>query len=75
MQFDIEKNKILISVKEFVSIARRGISPTLPRDEDEPELCYGEHGRELEYELSAGGFDFLMRGRVEKCGERNQIGA
>ena len=32
------ENRILISLGEFVSIARRKISPTLPTDENEPEL-------------------------------------
>ena len=36
MRYDREQNKILISVRELVAIARRGISPTLPADEDEP---------------------------------------
>ena len=32
------ENRILISLGEFISIARRKISPTLPTDESEPEL-------------------------------------
>ena len=36
MRYDSEKDKIHISCREFVSIARRGISPTLPTDIDEP---------------------------------------
>ncbi len=37
MRYDKENEKILISCREFVTIARRGISPTLPPDIDEPE--------------------------------------
>ncbi len=38
MLYDKESGKIKISLKEFIGIARRGISPTLPFDEDEPNL-------------------------------------
>ncbi len=36
MRYDKEKGELRISVREFVNIARRGISPTLPCDDDEP---------------------------------------
>ena len=39
MQFDVESGKIKLGLEEFVSISRRGISPTLPFDEDEPNPC------------------------------------
>ena len=38
MKLIADENRILISLGEFVSIARRRISPALPTDEDEPEL-------------------------------------
>ncbi len=38
MRFDNETGKIKITLSEFVSISRRAISPTLPYDEDEPNL-------------------------------------
>ena len=38
MLFDKERNIIRITLGELVSIARRGISPTLPFDEEEPNL-------------------------------------
>ena len=38
MRYDEETKKIKIDFKEFTAIARRGISPTLPYDEDEPKL-------------------------------------
>ncbi len=36
MKFDIESGRIKIGCREFVGIARRGISPTLPYDDCEP---------------------------------------
>ena len=38
MRYDETSKKIKIGLTELVSIARRGISPTLPCDEDEPEI-------------------------------------
>jgi len=38
MKLIADENRILISLGEFISIARRRISPTLPTDEEEPEL-------------------------------------
>lgn len=39
MRYDIDTGKILITLGELVLIARRGISATLPVDEDEPNIC------------------------------------
>lgn len=52
MRYDEKKDIIYISVKEFVSIARRGISPTLPCDDDEPDLMSGKR-QETERETEA----------------------
>lgn len=38
LRYDKEKNTVHISVREFVSTARRGISPTLPCDDEEPSF-------------------------------------
>ena len=38
MLYDLESGKIKISLEEFITIARRGISPTLPFDEDAPAM-------------------------------------
>ncbi len=35
LKYDRQENKIKLGVSEFVSIAKRGISPTLPYDEEE----------------------------------------
>ncbi len=40
MRYDSESGKIMLGLKEFVSVARRKISPTVPFDEDEP--CISE---------------------------------
>ena len=37
MKYDREKNKILITSREFVRTARRAVASSLPYDEDEPE--------------------------------------
>ncbi|MBO5907179.1 MAG: ATP-dependent DNA helicase [Clostridia bacterium] len=38
MRYDSDTGKIKITLKEFVTIARRALSPTLPCDENEPTL-------------------------------------
>ena len=38
MKLIADENRILISLGEFISVARRRISPALPTDETEPEL-------------------------------------
>ena len=71
MLYDRESGKIKISLKEFIGIARRGISPTLPFDEDEPNisdtsllLLRGElpdiKRDEVIYGFSAMGYDFEL---------------
>ena len=37
MRYEIESNLLLVSVRELVSTARRGISSSLPCDADEPD--------------------------------------
>ena len=71
MLYDQDSGKIKISLKEFVGIARRGISPTLPFDEDEPNitdtsllLLKGElpdiRRDRVIYGFSAMGFEFEL---------------
>jgi hypothetical protein len=65
MKLIAEENRILISLGELVSIARRRISPTLPTDENEPELKRPSRAalaflgiletQRLEYEFSEDG--------------------
>ena len=69
MRYDGERGVIKIDFKEFVSIARRGVSPSLSYDEDEPSISelgamrlrayLGEcTKRELSYSFSDGEFEF-----------------
>ncbi len=70
-----DENTILISVKEFVTAARRKISPSLPLDENEPSL----HGAdkilkdrlglgapaELSFDFCRGDRNFRLFGRAD----------
>lgn len=71
MLYDRESGKIKIGMKEFIGIARRGISATLPFDEDEPSITdtalillkeqLPDVKRErVIYGFSALGYDFEM---------------
>ena len=76
MLFDKERQVIAISLSEFVSIARRGISPTLPLDEDEPNVSettsrrlraiIGEcEGEKVYYSFAACGHQFELVMKAE----------
>ena len=76
MRYDSEAKRILINLSEFVSIARRGISPTVSFDEDEPTIgevarfrlakLYGEMERcELTYNFSSSDYDFTLSGEAD----------
>ena len=76
MRYDSEAKRILINLSEFVSIARRGISPTVSFDEDEPAVgevarfrlakLYGEMEQsELTYNFSSSGYDFTLSGEAD----------
>ena len=76
MRYDSEAKRILINLSEFVSIARRGISPTVSFDEDEPTVgevarfrlakLYGEMERsELTYNFSSSEYDFTLSGEAD----------
>lgn len=77
MKLNANENRILISLGELVSIARRRISPTLPTDENEPELQAPSKAalsflgikstEKLEYEFSFDGVDYRLFGYVEKA--------
>lgn len=71
------ENRILISIDEFISIARRRISPTLPTDECEPELSSASKAapvtlgiskrRKLDLCFSHGGVDYRIFGYADKA--------
>ena len=76
MRYNAETKKISITLGEFVSLARRGISPTLSRDEDEPRVSGVARRRlvqffgkaeelSLSYEFSQGEYDFILTGRAD----------
>ncbi len=83
MIYDEQSESIIISVTEFVAIARRGVSPTLPYDEDEPkdgEL--GKYGlraalgdteeRELSLSTEVDGEKMLIHGKA-RLGKHGEI--
>lgn len=83
MKYNEKRNVITLTLEEFVTIARRGISSTLSYDEDEPSLCEmgkirlksiaGEgEPRILFHEFSDGGFSFQMSAVADKI-ENNTI--
>lgn len=79
MRYDGGQDKIVIDVKEFVSIARRGVSPTLSYDEDEPRICdvgkrrlkayLGEcEPRALSLSFADGEYTFELSGVADSAG-------
>ncbi len=77
MKYDSDSGKILISVSEMVTISRRGISPTLPLDEDEPSapspargsifnIVGRSEGVPIRFGFKSGEYDFELVGRCEK---------
>ena len=80
MKYDKERGIIEISLKEFVSIARRGVSPTASPDEDEPTggsvadrrlaKIVGDVPRErLNFQFTDGVYSFELYGRVIADGD------
>ena len=76
MRYDCRSGIISVDYKEFVSISRRGVSPSLSYDEDEPGISdlgarrlrayLGEcTPRELTYSFSDGEYEFLLCGRAD----------
>ena len=76
MRYNLEKGIIEIHLSEFVSIARRGISPSVSYDEDEPNISdiassrlsriFGDMTPErLTLEFGAGEHSFLLSGHTE----------
>ena len=71
------ENRILISLGEFISVARRRISPALPIDENEPTLLgaskislltLGIDGRtRLEYDFCRGSVNYRVFGYSDKA--------
>ena len=77
MRYDKEKNRLLLSVSELVSTARRGISSTLPCDTDEPDFptkngmqksSENESFSELNFNFTLGEYSFTLYGKVKTSG-------
>lgn len=75
MLYDKESGKIKLGLEEFLTISNRGISPTLPFDEDLPHqeeqsLAYLKYispdirRDRVVYGFSAGGYDFEIHASV-----------
>ena len=76
MRYNAEKQIIEIHLGEFVSIARRGISPSVSYDEDEPNIStlagarlsrvFGDMtAQTLSLEFGSGEHSFILTGQVE----------
>ena len=75
MKHIASENRILISLDELVSIARRRISPTLPTDECEPELSGASRAtltslgiparQKVSLDYTHGGIDYRIFGYAE----------
>lgn len=82
MKLIASENRILISLGELISIARRRISPALPTDDTEPELLGASRAtlqrlgigtqQRLETDLSADGVDYRVIGYASSI-ENNTI--
>ena len=76
MKHIASENRILISLDEFISVARRRISPTLPTDECEPDLKGASRiflsslgitdGEKLTFDFSHGGIDYRIFGYADR---------
>ena len=73
MRYDKDNDRLLLSVRELVSTARRGISSTLPCDTDEPvfptsggmqKSSENERFSELNFDFTAGKYSFTLHGRA-----------
>ena len=73
MRYDKEKERLIISVTEFVTTARRGISSTLPCDADEPEFLTRTDEKkssennavsELDLNFTVGEYSFTLKCRA-----------
>lgn len=71
MKYNAQTDELLISCKEFVTNARRGICTTLPVDEDEPILSTGG-GEVLTYSFDIDEHRFTLTAHV-KCASKGEV--
>ena len=63
MRYDAEKNEIKITARELVSIARRGVGATPPRDENEPIYALSSK-TSLSYPFEVSGYKFELEAEI-----------
>ena len=63
MRYNNETHEIEIDAREFVAIARRGISAALPNDSDEP-LYELTAKTSLFYTFESAGYNFALTARL-----------
>ena len=68
MLYDAEKKEIKITARELVSIARRGVGATAPRDENEPTYALSKK-KALYYPFETSGYNFELIAEVEGIGD------
>ncbi len=82
MRYDKDTGRLLLSVRELVSVARRGISSTLPCDIDEPDIpaakqmgkgSENESFSELNFNFTAGEYAFTLIGKAKLQDEKISI--
>lgn len=80
MRYDAKNGKILISCRELVTTARRGISVAMPTDEEEPELlkiskrllqkAIGEFtAQKIVFPFECGEYNFELTAKIIKAEE------
>lgn len=76
MKYSTESKRILISVDELISISRRGVSATVPVNEDEPSTASASARMRqtvigstlptvIDYDFDAFGYAFTLRGALD----------
>jgi len=69
MRYDEVRGVILISCRELVSVARRGICAALPHDEDEPTSAAEFLGEQISLDFTAAGYEFSLVVRAAAKGD------
>lgn len=64
MKYDKTSGRLIISLREFVTNARRGICTMLPPDEDEPTMST-VGSEEIKHDFALGEYSFTLTARVE----------
>ena len=78
MRYNADSGKILISNREFVATARRGIAASVPSDSDEPEVLrlsrrilsgiIGEAApQKISFDFECGGYSFTLTAKAERA--------